>query len=223
MMLTSLSLGLALFMLEYQHFSAQQSIFDRPTSYILTGGPSAFADTPNPHKVVAPHLISRFEQVHYWNGISIDPPELLYHSDLESNPFPVPLPGTRWAQLPVKTVGRVFNTPLKAVWHIVAPLIIALLKNRGVKYSALKTACFSTRDKDGKRSLGPIVIWIAVDPNTTSASAARDALPDILCILSDHVVEGAVVGWHEGTVEKLSGPALMRITDETNLTHHVRN
>ena len=172
--------------------------------------------------VVAPHLISKFERVHYWHGISINPPELLYRSDLESNPFLVPLPGTRWSQLPVKTAEGVFETPLNAVWHIVAPMIVALLKKRGIKYSALKTARFSTHDEDGKKTLGPIVIWIATHPNTTSAENARDASPDILHILKDHKVEGAVVEWYEGFVEKLSGPALMRVADETNPTHYVR-
>ncbi|KAF8600150.1 hypothetical protein BDV93DRAFT_608826 [Ceratobasidium sp. AG-I] len=172
--------------------------------------------------VVAPHLISEFERAHYWHGISIDPPELLYRSDLESNPFPVPLPGTRWSQLPVKTAEGVFETPLNAVWHIVAPMIVALLKKRGIKYSALKTARFSSRDEDGKKILGPIVIWIATHPNTTSAKDARDASPDILQILEDHNVEGAVVEWYEGFVEKLSGPALLCVADETNPTYYVR-
>ncbi|KAF8125025.1 hypothetical protein EV363DRAFT_1402708 [Boletus edulis] len=145
--------------------------------------------------VVAPQLISDFERVHYWNGISMDPPELLYHSDLESNPFPVPHPGTtRWSKLPVKTAEGVFGTPLNAVWHIVAPMMVALFKKRGIKYSALKTARFSTRDEDGKKTLGPI----------------------------EHKVEGAVVEWYEGSVEKLSVPALMRVADETNPTHYVR-
>ena len=153
------------------------------------------------------HLISEFERVHYWNGISMDPPELLYRSDPDLNPFPVPPPGTsRWFELPVKTAEGVFGTPLNAVWHIVAPMMVALLKKRGIKYSALKTVRFSTRDEDGKKTLGPIVIWIATHPNTTSAEDARDASPDILHILKEHKVEGSV--------EKLSGPALMRVADE---------
>jgi hypothetical protein len=158
--------------------------------------------------VVAPHLISEFERVHYWNGISSNPPELLYRSDLESNPFPIPLPGTRWSELPEKTAEGVFETPLNEVWHVVAPMIVTLFKRRGIKYSVLKTACFSTRDGDGKKTLGPIVIWIATHPNTTSAENARDASPDILDILKEHNVEGAVVEWYEGSVERLLGPAL---------------
>ncbi|KAF9076290.1 hypothetical protein BDP27DRAFT_1380351 [Rhodocollybia butyracea] len=166
------------------------------------------ADEKNALTVVAPHLISKFEKVHYWHGISIDPPELLYRSDLESNPFFVPLPETRWSQLPVKTAEGVFETPLNPVWHIAAPKIIALLKKRGIKYSALKAVRFSTSDEHGKKTLGPI--------------NACDVSPDILHILKDHKVEGAVVEWYEGSAEKLSGPALMRVAGETDPTHYVR-
>ena len=97
-----------------------------------------------------------------------------------------------------------------------------MLKKRGTKHSVLKAARFSTRDEDGKKTPGPIVIWIATHPNTTSAENARDASPDVLQILEDHKVEGAVVEWYEGTVEKLLGPVLMRVADETNPTHYVR-
>jgi hypothetical protein len=211
-------------MLECQNLSAQQETLKPSTSPTLSDAPTLFSQISiaSDATVVAPHLISEFERVHYWHGISMDPPELLYRSDLESNPFPVSPPGTRWSELPVKTAEGVFETPLNPVWHIVAPMIVALLKKRGIKHSALKTARFSTRDEDGKKTLGPIVIWIATHPNTTSAENARDASPDILRILKQHNVEGAVVEWYEGSVEKLTGPALMRVVDETNPTHYVR-
>ncbi|KAI0762354.1 hypothetical protein C8Q74DRAFT_1371409 [Fomes fomentarius] len=158
---------------------------------------------PECYTVVAPHLISAFERVHYWNGISPDPPELLYRSDLDSNPFPVPVPGERWFQLPVKTAHGVFGTPLNAVWGTVAPMIMSLLKKRGIKYSSISTVRFSTCDGEGKETLGPIVIWIATHPGTTSAENARDASPGILEILEEHDVHGAVVEWYEGAVERL--------------------
>ncbi|KAG8705586.1 hypothetical protein FRC11_008929, partial [Ceratobasidium sp. 423] len=139
---------------------------------------------------------------------SLPPPELLYRSDLDSNPFPVPVPGTRWFELPVKTAKGVFGTRLNMVWHTVAPLIVASMKKRHIKYSALKAARFSTRDDDGKKTLGPITIWIATHPTTTCAEKARD-----------NQVEGAVVEWYQGSVKKLSGLALLRVADETNPTY----
>ena len=81
--------------------------------------------------VVTPRLISDLETVPYWNDTSMDPPELRYRSGLESNPFPVPRPGTsRWSELPVKTAEGVFGTPLNAVWHIVAPMICLTQETR---------------------------------------------------------------------------------------------
>ncbi|KEP47577.1 hypothetical protein V565_150820 [Rhizoctonia solani 123E] len=206
--------------------SAQQKAHEPFTSPALSNTPTPSPqlcialDTPT---VVAPQLISEFERVNYWHGISINPPELLYRSNLELSPFPVPVPGTKWFKLPVKTAEGVFETPLNPVWHIVAPKIVVLLKKRGIKYSALKAARFSTCDEDGTKTLGPIVIWVATHPNTTSAENARDASPDILHILEEHKVEGAVVEWYEGSVEKLSGPALMRVVHKTNPTSYVRH
>lgn len=143
-------------MLECQSLSAQQEALKTPSSPTLSDDPTLLSQlsiASDAFTVVAPHLISEFEKVHYWHGISIDPPELLYRSDLESNPFSLPLPGTRWSQLPVKTTEGVFETPLNAVWHIVAPIIVALFKKRGIKHSALKTARFSTRNEDRKKTL----------------------------------------------------------------------
>ena len=174
---------------------------------------------------VATHLVSDFERAHYYNGISPDPPELLYRSDLESNPFPMPRPGDRWFQLPVKTAEGVFGTPLNPVWHRVLPQIVALLKQRCIRFSAISSARFSTYDEDRKKTLGPIVIWIATHPATTTAENARDASPEILSILEEHNVKGAVVEWYEGIVTRLlsaSGPALMRSANETHPTHNIR-
>ena len=173
------------------------------------------------YTVIAPHLISKYERVHYWNGISPDPPELLYLSDLDLNPFPVPVPGERWSELPVKTAEGVFGTPLNVVWDIVALMIVSLLKKRVIKYFAINTACFSIHEGEGKKTLGPIVIWITTHPNTTSAKNAHDASPEILKILKEHNVHGAVVEWYEGSVEKLSGPVLLCVANETNPTHYV--
>ena len=219
-----LCLGLTLFMLECQSLSAQQDFLKYPTSPTLSDASTLFSQiTIASDATFAPsHLVSEYERTHYYHGISMDPPELLYRSDLDSNPFPVPAPGTRFFEIPPKTAEGVFGTQLNTVWHIVAPMIIALFKKRGIKYSELKTARFSTLDEDGNKKLGPIVVWIATHPNTTTAENARDASPDILRILDQHKVEGAVIEWYEGTVEKLTGPALMRVADETNPTHHVR-
>jgi hypothetical protein len=60
------------------------------------------------------------------------------------------------------------------------------------------------------------------DPTTTTAENVRDASPGILALLRDNGVEGAVVEWYEGAVQRLSGPHLLRVTDDTNPTHYIR-
>ncbi|ETW75104.1 hypothetical protein HETIRDRAFT_481777 [Heterobasidion irregulare TC 32-1] len=168
----------------------------------------------------APYTVSDWERTTYYNGISPDHPELLYRSDLLENPFPTPT--GRHPHLPTKTVYGVFKTPLNAVWDTVAPQIREFLKSRKLCYSAIQTARFVTHGEDAKDTLGPIVIWIATHPTTTTAENAHDASPYILALLKANGVEGAVVEWYEGAVEKLSGPHLLRITDNTNPTHYVR-
>jgi hypothetical protein len=84
------------------------------------------------------------------------------------------------------------------------------------------TARFVTHGEDGKDTLGPVVIWISTHPTTTTAENAHDASPDILALLKANGVEGAVVEWYEGVVERLSGPHLLHVTDDTNPTRYVR-
>ena len=149
---------------------------------------------------VAPDLISKYEKNFWYHGISGDPPKLMWRSDLETNPFPIPPPGTRFFKIPTKTAHGVFCTPLNDVWDIVAPQILASMKTHGLQYSALKTARFSTVEDGKEETFGPVVVWIAVRPNTTDAGAVRDATPDILHILANAHITDVVVEWYEGSV-----------------------
>lgn len=58
----------------------------------------------------------------------------------------------------------------------------------------------TVNEDDGTETWGPFTVWIAVHPNTTKAAAVRDITPDILQVLNDAQVYGAVVEWYEGTV-----------------------
>ncbi|KAF8325912.1 hypothetical protein F5887DRAFT_1065203 [Amanita rubescens] len=144
--------------------------------------------------VVSPALISKFEMTYWYHGISSNPPKLM----------PTPSPSPRFFKIPHKTAHGIFNTPLNAVWDTVAPQILASMKVHGLKYSALKTVRFSTVE-DGKEeeTFGPVVVWIAVRPNTTNAEAVHDATPDILHIIADFQITDVVVEWYEGSVERL--------------------
>ncbi|KAF7793544.1 hypothetical protein EIP86_004658 [Pleurotus ostreatoroseus] len=182
----------------------QDDATDQPDSPSAETLFSQLSTNPDARTVVAPNLISEYEMNFYYHGISGDPPQLLWRSDFESNPFPIPPVGTSFHKIPEKTVRGVFNTPLNDVWHsTVAPQIIESMKARGLKFSTLGTARFSTAEDGKEDRLGPIVIWIAVHPNTTNAAAVRDATPDILDILTRAHITGVVVEWFEGSVVRL--------------------
>lgn len=172
------------------------------------------------YQAVAPNLISDFERLHFFRGVSANPPELVWRSDHATNPFPVPPKGVRFFKIAHKTANGVFETDLNPVWDTVASLIIALFKERGIQYSALLPVRFSTPDDEGEQTLGPIGLWISTHPGKNTPKDARDASPPILEILETHGVKGAVAYWYEGSVAQLS--SLMRPADSTNPTFNVR-
>lgn len=180
---------------------------------------SELTDDSDIHTVVAPNLVSEYEMKFWYHGVSGNPPRLMWRSDLETNPFnATPPPGARFFKIPTKTAHGVFNTPLNDVWDdTVAPRILASIKAHGLKYSALKTARFSIVEDGKDETLGPIVVWIASRPNTTTAWAVRDATPDILHILADVQITDVVVEWYEASVVRLDGPPLMSVEHRTNL------
>ncbi|PPR01659.1 hypothetical protein CVT24_001553 [Panaeolus cyanescens] len=150
--------------------------------------------------IVAPDLVSKFESNFWYHGISSNPPQLLWRSDLETNPFRHPTPEDRFfVNVPTKTAHGVFRTPLNKVWDDVAPKIVTSMKNNGIKYSSLSVARFSTHEEgdEENETFGPVVVWIAVWPGTTTAEGVRDATPDILDILADVNIQGVAVEWYE--------------------------
>jgi hypothetical protein len=192
---------------QYPVQAPPQDATQPPTSSTISEAEALYSELSNDsdaRTIVAPDLISKYEMNFWYHGISSDPPKLMWRSDLETNPFPIPPPGTNFFKLPTKTAHGVFKTPLNDVWRdTVAPRILASMKAHGLKYSALTTARFSTVEDGKDETFGPIVVWIAVRPNTTSARAVRDATPDILHILADVQITDVVVEWYEASVVRL--------------------
>jgi len=175
---------------------------------------SELSSNPDALAVVAPDIVSKYEMHFYYHGVG--DLQLMWRSDLETNPFPIPAPGTRFSKIPTKTVHGVFNTPLNAVWDKVAPLIIASMKASGLQYSALTTARFSTAEDDKEATLGPVVVWIAVRPNTATPRDVCDATPDILQILAKFNITDVVVEWYEGLVVRLVDLPLTSVVKNSN-------
>ena len=110
-----------------------------PTSPVVSEADTLFSQLSNNSEaltVVAPDLISQFEINFWYHGISSSPPKLLWRSDFETNPFPIPALGDRFFRVATKTAYGVFGTRLNEVRDgTVVPQIKDSMKAHGLKYS----------------------------------------------------------------------------------------
>ncbi|KAH9026105.1 hypothetical protein EDB84DRAFT_1611479 [Lactarius hengduanensis] len=176
--------------------------------------------------VQGPHTPDKYERTSYYNGITGDGdhPELVYRSDFLTISFPKPV--GRYANIPVKSLRGVFDTPLNGVWDTVGPKIRDLIKARKINWSSIDPARFFTHGPLGeeeKGSLGPVVIWVGVIPGSTSSDTAHEVSQEILTLLLENGVKDAVVEWREAVLQRLAGPPLMRHVGSDNATHYVRH
>ncbi|KAJ7168711.1 hypothetical protein C8R46DRAFT_1033901 [Mycena filopes] len=162
------------------------------------------SSSPGPASDAAAYTVSDWERINYYYGISGDPPELVYRSDLLSNPFPIPTDASAHPSTH-KTMHGVSGTPLTAVWESLAPQVLAVLKTREIRYSSMNAIRFRTHDDVGYALdiRGPVVIWITTPPGETSAKKAYEASLEILALLEANEIEGVVVEWTEGVVTRL--------------------
>lgn len=203
----------------YSTQAPPQDAVGSPTSPTISEADTLYSQLSNDSDaltIVASDLISKFEMNFWYHSISGNPPKLIWHSNLKTNPFPIPTPGAHFFKIPTKTAHSVFGTLLNAVWNTVTPQILALMKAHGLKYSMLKTVCFSTVKNGKEETFGPVIVWIAIYPNTTNAGAIHDATPDILHILADTQITDVVIKWYKESVKRLAGPPLMSVENNTS-------
>ena len=157
--------------------------------------------------VVSQHSPDAYERTYYYNRItgSDDCPELLYRSDTLTTSFPKPV--GKSGQVPIKSVHGVFDTPLQKVWDTVGPQICDIMQVHEVKWASIDvdTHCPPGDEENGS----PVVIWIGVQPASTSADTAHVVSQLILALLQKNGVESVVVEWTEAVVQRLGGPSLL--------------
>lgn len=129
----------------------------------------------------------------YYNGVAgyEDHPPLLYRSDYFKTLYPTP--SGRFFRLPIKSIHGVFNTPLNKVWENVRYQIRDLLKARNIKRSAIDPARFVTEGQDHELTIGPVVIWVGVCPDSTSSETAHNVPQEILALLKQNGVDDVEV------------------------------
>ncbi len=115
-------------------------------------------------------------------------------------------PTGRFARPPLKLVRSVYQTPLNGVWRTVGPLVSALVRAAVKRSYSINAARFLTVP-DGademEGTLGSVVIWIFVNPGSTSADTAHEVSQEILRLLTDNGVDGVDVEWSEGVMSKM--------------------
>ncbi|KAG2076256.1 hypothetical protein BDR04DRAFT_1045758 [Suillus decipiens] len=162
----------------------------------------------NDTSAVSRYTPSEFERKSYYNGITADGkhPQLVYRSDCLTTPFLKP--SGRDAHLSVKSIRGVSKTSLSGIWNTVGSKICELLGVLEIEWSSIDPVRFFTHESPEEEemgSLGPVVIWVGVVPNSTSSDTAHNASQEILKLLQDHGVEDVVVEWRESVVQRLAG------------------
>lgn len=188
---------------------------------VVSSAPTFVSDTT----VVSQHTPTEYERIAYYNGITADGdhPVLVYRSDFGTTPFPKPV--SRFAHIPVKSVRGIYGTSLYPIWEFVGLEIVDLITIEKVDCSSIGAARFFTHaspGEEGKGRLGPVVIWLAVNPGSTSSDTAHEISQKILTLLGKRGVNGVVVEWREAVLQRLGGLPLMSHVGNTNPTHHVR-
>jgi hypothetical protein len=171
------------------------------------------------------HGPDAYERATYYNGITgdNDHPELVYRSNYLTTPFPKP--AGRFAHIPVKSVYGTFDASLNKVWDTVGPQIVDIIVARDIKCTSIDPARFLTHAEPGEGSkgrLGPVVVWIGVQPGSTSPDTAHDVSQAILALLRKNNVKDVVVEWREAVPQWLAGPPLLRHASDRDATHYVR-
>ncbi|KAG6811292.1 hypothetical protein H0H93_014476, partial [Arthromyces matolae] len=171
------------------------------------------------------HTPNEYEKTTYYLGIAggSHHPDLLYRSNFLTHRFPAPV--GRFGQIPTKSLRGVFNTSLNRVWDTVGPKIRDILKTHNITWASIDPARFFTHPlsgDNGKGSLGPPIIWIAVKPGSTTSDTAHRVSQEILALLLKDGVSDVVVEWREAVLRRLTGPPLLQHVDNGDVTHHLR-
>ncbi len=157
----------------------------------------------------APDLVSPFERVHFYTGISEVHPLLLHRSDILQRPFVIPR--VRFSVIPEKTAHSANHPILKN------KLGRRQLLQRSSSFSRIRAVVFaSLRCCLSASPRLMITAWLSSTTTSCSGSPSiptllrrppcRDANASILAILAKHGIQDAAVHWIEGAVEALGGP-----------------
>ena len=128
-----------------------------------------------------------------------------------------------WEEYTHKSIQGVYGTRLNEVWGTVGPLIRLIIRRNEIHYSSIDVARFITHDHDDGQFPGPVVIWIGVYPDSTTANTAHEVSKEILTLLKEYQIEDVEVEWRESVVRDAASPALLPTVSHRDPTVSLRS
>ncbi|KAH8114185.1 hypothetical protein DFH11DRAFT_1856007 [Phellopilus nigrolimitatus] len=171
------------------------------------------------------HAVSKAEAQSYYAGLPSEP-TLLYRTGKEKwSP-----PRGPEAQRRLKKLREVFNHPITNVWNQdLGWKVVAVMDAHTIRFTTIDVVRFKMVEVDEapedegddeetveakKPVVGPVTIWIGVFPESTSATAARDAAQDVLALLKDYQITDVDVDFRESFYTREAGPQLLEPVDD---------
>jgi hypothetical protein len=182
------------------------------SSHVTDDSPSGFNSSP--------YLVSKYEAMHYYAGISPTPPKLVWRTGSSKYPWVKPK-GPEACRI-FKEIRGVFGHKLNAVWKAVGPLVRDVLKTHKVRWSSIDVARFITIEEGDEKIRGPVVIWVGVYPDSLLGEVAYKAANDILDLLARYKIDDVEVEYRESIYKRSVGPDLLRSVSNVNTTVDVR-
>ncbi|KAL1759134.1 hypothetical protein FB107DRAFT_205871, partial [Schizophyllum commune] len=151
-----------------------------------------------------PYAVSEYEKWFYYFK---DKNTLIYRSDLHTNPFLIPPPGTLPPNRRLDYLLGGAHLALREAWHTAPacahPQVCDILTARGIKFY---DAClFCVREGDEDEDVWPVppgrpIVWILVHPGAVTAEVAHEVGEEIFALLEEKgIARGDLeVEWAEG-------------------------
>ncbi|KAF8839846.1 hypothetical protein BDN67DRAFT_990623 [Paxillus ammoniavirescens] len=152
------------------------------------------------------YVVSKFEAMFYYSGISPTPPKLVYRAGSSKTPWVKPTELESYRKL--KQASGIRPQAQRRLEELA--------------WTSIEVARFTT-DGDGDEKIrGPVVLWVGVRPDSLPGEDAFSSSNEILNLLASFGIVEVEVEYRESVYKRLVGPALLRSVSNLNTTVDVR-
>ena len=163
------------------------------------------------------YAVCKTEAVSYYSGLCSSP-RLVYRTG--STPFMV-LTGPE-AYPPLKELRPVFGHKLNVIWKELGPKVCQLLDSQGVLWTSIDVVRFIRVGEGKGNTVGPVVLWIGVAPETLFGEDAHTSANGCLDLLKEFGIIDVEVEYRESIYTQSAGPTLLEPVVDLDPTVDVR-